>query len=224
MADIQTIRVALNWKILLFTAAISLLTTGIFGVLPSLRGSRVDPGSAIKLDSRTIRGRLRGWSLSHVLVAGQVALSLMLLITASLFIRTLNNLENSNTGFDRNNVIQAQIDPAAAGYKSEQMAALSGRIIERVQMLPNVESASASVHSFGAGMMRICCVFVEGRIPQPDEEKIARAQQVTADYFRTMGIAFLAGQSFSPSDTTGRQEVPVINETMALRYFGRTNP
>ena len=224
IADVQTIRVSLNWKILLFAASISLIASVIFGVVPSLRGSRVDPGNAIKLDVRSIGDRVRRWSFSNGLVIAQVALSLMLLITAGLLIRTLHNLENSNTGFDRGNVIQAHIDPSAAGYKTERMPDLAARIIERIQTVPAVESASASVHGFGAGLMRICCVFVEGRISLPDEDKVVRTQRVTPDYFRTMGTTMLIGRSFTPADTIDRPEVAVINETMALHYFGKANP
>jgi predicted permease len=224
MADVRAVKLSPNWKVLVFTAGISLLTSIVFGVAPSLRGSRVDPGNAAKLDSRSVGDRIRGWSLSHVLVVAQVALSLMLLITASLFTRTLRNLEDSNTGFERNNVIQVHVDLEAAGYRTEQMAALAARITERIRMVPRIESASASVHGFGAGIMRICCVSFDGRNAQPDEEKVVRAQQVTPDYFGTMGIAMVAGRSFSPTDTMDRPEVAVINETMAIRYLDKTNP
>lgn len=223
MANVQAIKVTLNWKILLFTAIVSLLTSVLFGITPSVRGSRTNPDGAVKFDSRTVGGHMTSWNFSHLLVTAQVALSVVLVVTASLFIRTLRNLENSGTGFDRDNVVQARIEPAAAGYKTEQMPALVSRMIERIQALPAVESASGSAHSFGAGMMRVCCVFVEGRTPQPDEEKVVRAQQVTAEYFRTMGIPIVLGHSFPPMDTI-RPEVAVINETMALRYFGKSNP
>lgn len=223
MAHAQTIQVAVNWKILLFTAAVSLLTSILFGIAASVRGFRTNPDGALKFDSRTVGDRVRGWNFSHLLVTAQVALSLMLVITAGLFIRTLRNLEDSSTGFDRDSVIQAHIEPAVAGYKTEQMSSLAARIIERIEALPTVESASGSAHSFGAGMMRVCCVFVEGRTSLPGEDKVVRAQQVTAEYFRTMGIPIVLGHTFPPADAT-RPEVAVINETMALRYFGNSNP
>jgi predicted permease len=224
LADVHSIHASLNWKTMAFTGALSLITGLVFGMAPSLRGARGDPGSTIKVGARSVGDRAWGWSLSHWLVTAQVALSLLLLITASLLIRTFRNLQRADTGFDRDRVIQVQVDPGAAGYKSEQMPGVAERMIERIQELPTVESASASALGFGWGVMRICCVSVEGRIARPDEEKVVRAQTVTPDYFRTMGIAILRGRSFTLRDLAGRPEVAVINESMARKYFGASDP
>jgi macrolide transport system ATP-binding/permease protein len=104
------------------------------------------------------------------------------------------------------------------------MADLAERMIERILTLPAVESASASAFGFGWGAMRICCVSVEGRIQPSDQEKVVRAQTVGPDYFRAMGIAMLRGRSFTLRDTAGRPEVAVINQSMARKYFGSSNP
>ena len=224
LADVHSVRADLNWKVLAFTGVLSLITSLMFGVAPSLRGAKGDPAGSIKGGAHPVRGRAWGWGLSHSLVSTQVAISLLLLITASLLVRTFGNLESADTGFDRDRVMQVQLDPGAAGYQSEQMPDLAQHMIERLQMLPAVESASASALGFGWGAMRICCVSVEGRIPRPDEEKVVRAQTVTPDYFRTMGIAMLRGRSFTLRDGADRPEVAVINESMARKYFDAADP
>jgi predicted permease len=224
LADVRSLHASLNWKVLAFTAALSLLTSLVFGVAPSLRGARSDPAVTIKVGSRSVGDRAHGWGLSHWLVVTQVAVSLVLLISASLLIRTFRNLQQADAGFDRDRVIQVQVDPGAAGYKSDQMPDLAERLVERIQTLPAVESAGASALGFGWGVMRICCVSVEGRIPRADEEKVVRAQTVTPDYFRTMGIPLLRGRSFTLRDTAGRPEVAVINESMARKYFSTSDP
>lgn len=224
LTGIDTIRASLDWKMLAFTGALSLITSLVFGIAPSLRAARGDPAATTRLSTRSVGERAWGWSVSHFFVIAQVSLSLLLLITASLLIRTFQNLERADTGFDRDRVIQVQVDPGAAGYQSEQMPDLAERMIERIQTLPAVESASASALGFGFGVMRICCISVEGRISRPDEEKVVRAQTVTPDYFRTLGIPMLRGRSFTLRDTAGRPEVAIINESMARKYFGAADP
>lgn len=224
LADATTIDVTPDWKLLAFTGAISFVTAILFGVVPSSKGASVSPAHSTKLDSRSVGDSSAQRRFSHALVAFQVAVSFLLLVTAGLFIRTLQNLRSFNPGFDRTTVIQAHIDPASAGYKTDQAGRLSDRLTERVRSIPGVQSVSTSALSFGAGVMRICCVNVKGRTTTPDEEKVVRAQQIGLSYFKTMGIPFLVGRDFTLSDSTGKPDVAIINETMARHYFGNDNP
>ena len=193
LADVHSIHASLNWKAMAFTGALSLTTGLVLGMAPSLRGAGGDPTSTIKVGARSVVERAWGWSLSHWLVAAQVALSLLLRITASLLIRTFRNLQRADTGFARDRVFQVHVDPGAAGCKSEQMPDVAERMIERIRELPTVESASASALGVGWGAMRICCVSVEGRIARPDEEKGVRAQTVTPDLLTIGATIVLAG-------------------------------
>jgi predicted permease len=203
MADTTALDVSMNPKILTFTAAVSILTAVLFGMAPAMRAASP---------------RVRGWNLSRVLVAAQIAVCLMLLITAGLFTRSLQNLHNSDTGFDRVNVVQIHIETP------EQTPHLVDRLIASLEAVPGVQSASASSIAFGHGQSRTCCVFVKGRIAPPDEDKVVRDQKVSPGYFRTMGTPLLAGRDFTATDVQGSPEVAIVNETMARQYFGRENP
>jgi len=214
-----------NARILGFTLAVSLLTALLFGLAPALIVTRQEVNSALKATAPT-RPRL---SLARALVVAQVALSLLLLTGAGLFVQTLRNLRTLDLGFAAEQIIQARINPRASGYKPEQLPELYRRLLERLNSAPGVRSASLADSGFRTGSSRTCCIAVEGYTHRPDEDREIQILSVTPRYFQTMGLPLLAGRDFSASEANNSKpgefpKVAVVNETMARHYFGPANP
>ena len=154
----------------------------------------------------------------------QVAVSLVLLIGAGLFIRTLHNLQNVSLGFNVENLLIFRIDPRAKGYGDEQIATLYQRVCERIEAIPGVRSATISEFAALSGSGRNGPTYVEGRAPLPRNENNVFQQRVRWNYLQTMDIPLLAGRGFTPQDDERAPKVAVINQTMARRFFGDENP
>ena len=153
-------------------------------------------------------------------------MSLLLLTGAGLFLQTLRNLQTLDLGFAAEEIVQVSFNTRAAGYSREQVIDLYRRILERVESIPGVRSAAVSTTGFRTGTSRTCCVAVEGRVPALGEEREVQTTNVSAGYFRTMGIPIGAGRPFSAGDiAAARPESPpaaIVNEAFARQYFGTT--
>ncbi len=215
----------LDARVLGFTIAASLLTTLLFGLAPALIATRQDLNTAAKAPLPP-SSRL---SLSRSLVIAQVALSLLLLTGAGLFLQTLHNLRTRDLGFATEQIIHGGINPRESGYKPEQIPALSQRILERLNSVPGVHSATLEA-GWGAGRKSwACCLSVDGYEQRPDEDRQVQTKQVLSGYFQTIGLPLLQGRDFTPQEISSSQPekfatVAIINETMARHYFGNTNP
>jgi predicted permease len=211
-----------NARILGFTIAVSLLTALLFGLAPALVATRQDVDAALKT---TVLARPR---LSRLLVIMQVALSLLLLTGAGLFVRTLRNLRAIDLGFAAESVIQARFHPLVSGYKQEQIPDLYRRLLDRLNSAPGIRSASMGDSGFRMGGSRSCCIGVEGYTHRPGEDREVRTNRVTPGYFQTMGLPLLLGRDFIPQEAGGKPgefpKVAIINETMARYYFGEASP
>jgi predicted permease len=212
----------MDWRVFGFTAAVAMLTGLLFGLAPALRATRVDLNSALKENSRGSKGSLS--VLGKSLVIAQVSVSLVLLIGAGLFIRTLHNLQNVSLGFNAENLLIFRIDPRAKGYGAEQTAPLYQRICERVEAVPGVRSATISEFAALSGSGRNGPAYVEGQAPLPRNENNVFQQRVRWNYLQTMEVKLLAGRGFTPQDDERALKVAVINQTMARRFFGDENP
>jgi predicted permease len=207
-------------RVLAFTSGVCILTGLLFGMAPALRASRSGLG-ALHANVRTAAagGGRRGRLLPRTLVVAQVTLSLVLIAVASLLLRTLHNLRSQDVGFDRANVLLVRTNPKFAGYKPEQLNALYGRILERVDALPGVRSATLS----GAPPMNRGTwgspIFIEGRPTAPDEDVSTMLNRVSAGYFETLGIPLLRGRTIGAQDTASSLKAVVVNQTLADRYF-----
>ena len=159
--------------------------------------------------------------LPKILVAGQVALSLILLVGAGLFLRTLANLKNQDFGFNRRNVLLVDFAEKLAGYKADQLTSLHERIVQRLDALPGVTSASLSGSppmSFGSWRSPI---FIQGYASAPDEDLSTSINRVSSQYFETVGIGVLQGRAIGPQDTPTSLKAVVINQTLAKHFFPR---
>ena len=213
-----------NIRILGFTLALSLFTALLFGLAPAIIITRQEVSAALK-GTASVRPRL---SLSRPLVVVQVAVSLLLLSGAGLFVQTLRNLRTVNLGFAAEQVIQARINPQASGYKPEQLPGLYQRLHERLNSASGVRSASLSSNGFRTGSSRTCCIAVEGYTHRADEDREIQTFSVTPGYFDTIGLPLLMGRDFSPQEVSTKPgdspKVAIINETMARYYFGEASP
>jgi predicted permease len=211
-------------RVLAFTAGISLLTGLLFGLAPAFRATQMNPGPALKEQNRGLAGGRQRLSLSKLVVISQVALSLVLLIGAGLFVRSLRNLKNLDAGFRPDGVLTMRVKPNEAIYTVERRPSLWSEVLDRVSRVPGVRSASLSVMSPLSGMERGVLIEVAGYVPRSEHDTFISLNQVTAGYFETMGIPVLLGRAFKDGDVQTAPRVALVNETAARFYFGGRNP
>ena len=214
--------VAPDWRTLLFTLAASLLTGILFGLAPAIRSTRVDPGPVMK-EGMGRAGR-HSHMLDRALVVAQVAFSVVLIAGAGLFVRTLQKLRGVDTGYDRQNVLMVSVDAKLAGYANDRAGVVYGEILRRLQALPEVRSASASVvRPLDDQFYLIDRVNeVDGQNLRPD---IRVAWNATSPgYFSTISTPLIAGRDFTLRDNERAPKVVIVNESLAKRAFPGQNP
>lgn len=197
-----------DFRTLAFTAGVAILTGVLFGLAPALRATRVDVMTTIKDNVGTAsRAKSR---LSKLLLVAQVALSLLLLISAGLFVRTLRNLERVDLGFNHENVLLFRVDPTLNGYKETRLANLYKQMLERIEAIPGVSSASLSTHPL---------ISNSANIRSLDEKTYVYTQEVRSNFLETMEIPLLQGRNLRPQDDENAPKVAVINQTLARLLF-----
>jgi len=217
-------------RVLSFTAAVAMLTGALFGLAPAFAATRVDLQSALKQDSQGMSGaRL---SFGRVFVIAQVALSLLLLVGAGLFVRSLQKLRQVDTGFARENALVLKLEPVGSDNKGRarpRLTALYDELVRRVEAMPGVQQASLVGYSpisrsewvvMGQNPEFGSPICVEGYQPQSDEEMRIHWMQVYPNSFATLGIPLISGRDFGAQDSRDAPKVAVINESMARRFFG----
>lgn len=209
-------------RILGFSIAISLLTSFIFGLVPALQSTRPDVASTLKDQAGAIAGGASN-HLRRLLVVAQIALSLLLLIGAGLFIRSLQDLQDLDPGFRTTNLLAFKIDPTLNGYTAERTKALYQRLQEELNSLSGVQSAGLAVMPVMEGYEWDQYVTIDSYSPKPGESPDPHMNFVSPGYFRTMEISLLAGRDFRRTDVLGAPKVCIVNETFAKKYFGTTN-
>jgi hypothetical protein len=215
----QALDFTLNARVLGFSLGIAAISVIVFGLVPAVRATRVDVCASLKSASRGSPDPRRR-RLSKLLVAGQVASALVLLLGAGLLLRTFVNVSAIDTGVPTDRMLTMRI---ALSQRETQQRLAAGivytDIARRVGALPGVESAALgwdfSLGSGSAGKS----VWVEGQ--PPDRSQSAGFNVVGPGFFSTVGIPIVAGREFSPSDTLGARKVAIVNEAFARLYFGR---
>lgn len=215
--------IGIDGRVLAFTVAVSLLTGLAFGLAPALRSTRLELSGTMKQARAAgmARGRRGAW-VSRLLVGGQMAFCLLLLVVAGLFARSLQQLSRVNVGFDREHLLVARID-LRAGYRAEELPAVYRRLVDRISAVPGVASASISLNGPLGGSERISSLGVEGYTPAQGEELRTNEEVVTDRYRETVGLSLIAGRWLEPADVSSGRRVSVINETMARRFFPGAN-
>jgi predicted permease len=216
-----------NLRVLGFTAAVSLAAGVLFGLVPALRATRVALAPALKESSRSLAGGAgagRRWPLSKILAVTQLAVSLLLLVGAGLFVRTLVNLQRLDLGFRRAGLLMLRLDPVAAGYPRERLGDFAEQLLGRLQAVPGVTAVTLSENGLFSGTESDTSIAISGRPPLPERDANAAYDRVAPDYFRVVGVPILLGRGIAAQDGAGAPPVAVINESMARFYFPKQNP
>ena len=207
----------------LFAAGIALLTGLLFGLAPAWYAFRAAPASAFRQTGAGGDTRFWRW-FGKGLVVAQVALSLFLVAAAATFLSHLSRLRNFDLGFRSDHVLLVSLDPARSGYPNAQLAALYRQLLERLETIPRVRSASitacAALEGCGSGSRYL---IAEGHVEQPEGRQRTSIAFVAPRYFETLGIPLIAGRDFTFRDA-GRPRVAIVNRAMARHYFPDVNP
>ena len=223
----SAVAVPMDLRVLTFALATSLFTGLLFGLLPAWRASGVSPAHTVGLMSRGViqgGGGSSRLQLGRLLVAAQIAITVLLLAMAALFARTLQQVAHVDIGYARGTVLVARINTIAAGYTLETLPALTRRVLERLAGAPGIVSASMSLRDPLSGSRRTSSLTVEGFTRASGDAFEVQEEFVTNDYFKTVGISLVEGRGFGPEDTPTSRRVSVINETMARRFFKGQSP
>jgi predicted permease len=214
--------VSIDLRLLAFTFAVTVATAILFGTLPAIRATNIQLTDVLK-DGRGPQAAGARNPFARALVVSQVALSLVLMVGAGLFLRSLVNLNDIDTGFNKENVLRLEIDSSSVGYTpgEPREVALNQQIEERVNALPNVKAASFSAFTFHEGSWN-SKILGPGKSIGKDIN--VKHNVVGNGYFATMQIPLLAGRNFSTSDSSTSQRVSIISEHLAKTLFSTGNP
>jgi predicted permease len=214
---------AIDWRVLAFVLAVSVVTGVLFGIAPALRGTRMSLSSALKETGRSVTGSRS--VLGKSLLVAQVAISLVLLVGAGLFLRTLSNLRHVDVGFDPQNLVLFRVTPQLNRYDEPRIAALYRSLLERLPAVPGVRGVAMSQPALLSGSVNSTSIYVQGRVYPPGERDTSINRLVISpNFFEVMGIPLLAGRGFTDADHETAPKVVVINDAAARRYFPGENP
>jgi predicted permease len=224
LAGTSPLHTSLNVPILAFTVGITLVAGIIFGLAPALQAGRTDLVTALKMGGNRVAGGQKKFGTTQGLVVGQIAMSLVLLVGATLFARSLLNLENHPLGFNQENVVLARINPRLAGYKPAEVGALYRKLYDRLHALPGVQSATIASYSPLGGSNSTSSIAVQGYEQKQNESPSAQMIFVAPDYPHTLGMPLLLGREIGLQDTAGAAKVAMVNEAFVRHFFPNENP
>jgi predicted permease len=206
-------------RILAFTFTLTLITGVVFGLLPALRASKPDQWATLKDTGGSVAGTGSSLFLRKGLVAAQVALSFLLLFGAGLFVRSLQNLQTTDTGMQMDNLITFRLSPALSGYEHERTVNFYNELLDRLRSSPGVKAAGLASVSLLAGDEWDSTTSVEGHQAKDGEDMQAFMNAVSPGYFETMGIRLLEGRDFRALDAKENAKVVIVNRKFAQHFF-----
>ncbi|MGH9734815.1 MAG: ADOP family duplicated permease [Candidatus Acidiferrales bacterium] len=214
----------LDLRILWFALALTLLTSVLFGLAPAIRATRINLQTKLKDQALNVSEGRSNVGLRKMLIAGQVALTAVLLIGAGLLAHTLINLERVNLGLNADHILQFSVEPGLNGNSPIQTISLADQARQQITALPGVRSASvSSLQLFGDDDSSFDIV-PEGYVVHPDDDTRVMHDYIGPNYFSTMGIPLISGREFTDADTASSPKVVIINQTLARRFFAGRNP
>ena len=207
---------SMNWRVLLFTVSVSLITGVLFGLAPAWRATRTDLATGLKQSRRTTGAVSR---LSKGLVVAQVAMSLLLLIGAGLFIRTLRNLQNVDVGFNQDNLLLFNVSARQGGYKDERLVQFYQQLFAKLEAIPGVRAATFAAVPLISHFTWNTDVLLPGETVKGASEHISNRQFMRENYLSTLEIPLIRGRAFTAHDVMTAQHVAIVNQTFVKKYF-----
>ena len=224
-ADVRAnLNVPFGWRFYGFIFGVSLAVGLAFSFAPAIQAARYSFSSGFRLESRSVTSAGKLLSLRSALILAQVALSLPLLVSAALLVRSLQNLRAVDTGFNKENVLLASINPSLNGYSPEKGHLFYDSLLNQVRAIPGVSAATLASDSPISGGWDQNGIQVEGYTPREDENMSCDVTYISTDYFKTLGIQVVAGRDINEQDKLGNPKVALINEKMAHYFFGNNSP
>jgi putative ABC transport system permease protein len=218
------IEIGINQRVILLTLAIGLFTGLIFGLAPALQASRGDLLLAMKDETPALQTGRRRFGIRNLFVMSQISASLLLLIVAGLFIRSLQKAQQVDLGYDVDHVLTVRPEGGVLDKRDTAAQLISyNQMLERVRAVPGVEAASFADFIPSGGGRRSTTISVENYAPQPEENMDVLNGTIAIDYFRTMGTTLLAGREFTDRDIEGAPRTVIVNEAFARRYWPGQN-
>lgn len=218
------LEVHLDGSVLLFTAAASIMAGLLFGLAPAWQTTRLDLVSNLK-ESKSGQSEGVSKAFGKLLIVSQIVFSLMLLVAAGLFVRTLQNLEHIDVGYSRKGLLLVRVDFKTGGYKDAQINRLTRDLLDRLRRIPGVQAVTVSENGLFSGTDSTeDSDVVEGYTPHAYEDRVNRSDRVGPEYFQIVGTPVILGRGIRQEDRETSPKVVVINETMARFYFPHSNP
>ena len=215
---------AVNGRVLAFTAVVAIATGVLFGLVPAWRATRIQPHAAMQAGSRAVAEGHSRFNPGKLLVMAQVALSLVLLVGAGLFMSTFRNLATLDAGFERDHVLLVNVDLRNPKFPPERRAAIYEEMLTALRGIPGVRSAAASTLTPVSGLLSLDFLYVDGKAAKSRNDSYVFINRVSPGFFETLATPLLAGRDFEKRDGQGAPPVAIVNETMARMYFGNENP
>ena len=216
-----TLDVRPDWRILAFTAGITLLCVAGVGLVPAFRATRVDLATALRAQGRSLLGS-RG-RLGRVLVVAQIALSMMLLVGVGLLVRSARELLHADLGLDRERLLVAHVAASRSQYTGARLQGFRERVADAADRVPGVAAASYTQEGLFSGGESLGHVDIPGVVTRADSQSAIKYDRVGPNYFRTLGASLLRGRDFEPNDAEPGMNAAVIDQTMAKAYFPRAD-
>ena len=218
------LKAGMDLRVFAFTFALALATGVIFGLAPAWQTTSPELVGTLKDQAGNVSAGAGHVRLRKGLVIAQVALSLLMLIGATLFARSLHNLKNVDLGFRTERLVEFELEPALNGYPAERTRRFAEDVQQRLAAVPGVRSAAFGMNPVMAGDYAQRTIRVEGYQPKEDENMNPNVDSVSPGYFSTLGIPLLLGRDFSAGDRAGAPEAAIVNDDFARYFFGSQNP
>lgn len=212
-----------DWRLYAFILVLAIVIGLAFSFVPAIQVARQAFVAGLRLETRSFTSGGRLFSFRSALILVQVALSLPLLVSAALMLKTLQNLRAIDTGFNKENVLFATVNPALNGYTPEHSLNFYDELLAKTRALPGVSAASLASDTPISGGWDQLGIVVEGYTPREGERTSSDVTVVSPDYFKVLGIPLINGRDFNEQDRLGTPKVVILNEKMARHFFGSTD-
>jgi putative ABC transport system permease protein len=216
--------VSIDWHVLAFTMGVAIATVALFGLAPAFQSTSVSANEALKSGARGIATGWKRFNLEKLLVTTQIALSLVLVFGASLFVRSFTALATRDPGFDASHLMQVATNIVRAGYRQEQRLLVYEQLQAALRGIPGVQSVASAQITPVRGDMWNNRVQVDGFTPTDQRDSLLLSNRVSPGYFQTLGTPFHAGRDFNEHDTVAAPQVAIVNEATVRKFFHGESP